>query len=86
MQNSVSTLAVKSSDGRKAALLVSDYRSTNTSITAEVKGVDLSKKPTAFVLSQKSNAEPRNVSWDGNKVLLEKPDKNSAAFMVVFDL
>ena len=77
---------MKSSDGRKAALLVSDYCGTNTSITVEVKGVDLAKKPTVSVLSMTNDAAPCDVSWDGNRMILQKPDKNSAAFMAVFDL
>ena len=85
-QDSVSALAVKSSDGRKAALLVADYRGTGTSITVEVKGVDPGKKPAVSVLSMESDAVPCDVEWDGKRMSLRKPDENSAAFMATFDL
>jgi len=85
-QNTVSTLAVKSSDGKKAALLLSDYRGTEQVLTVDVKGMDAAKHVSAIVLDHTRDAFPCDVEWRNGTLTLVKPDKNSAAFLVTFEL
>jgi hypothetical protein len=81
----VTTLAVKSADGKKAGLLVVDYRGTNQVLTIEVKGASKAKHVSAVVLDDTRDNFPCEVGWRDGRLTLVKPDKNSAAFFIVFD-
>ncbi len=85
-QETVSTLAVKSADGKKAALLLSDYRGTEQVLTVDVKGMAAAKYVSATVLDHTRDAFPCSVEWRNGTLTLLKPDKNSAAFLIVFEL
>ena len=81
-----SALALKSKDGKKAALLVVDYRGKEQTLTVDVKGLDGAKNVSAVVLDYTHNATPFSADWRNGTLTLAKPDKNSASFLVTFDL
>ena len=81
----VTILAVKSADGKKAGLLVVDYRGTNQVLTIEVKGASKAKHVSAVVLDDTRDNFPCEVGWRDGHLTLVKADKNSAAFFIVFD-
>ena len=82
----VTALAAKSADGKKAALLVADYRGTGQVLEIDVEGLDAAKEVSAVVLSDNLDSKPCKVSWSSGRLVLEKPDRNSAAFLVSFGL
>ena len=81
----VTTLAVKSADGKKAGLLVADYRGTNQVLTIDVKGMAKAKYVSAVVLDDTRDNFPCEVGWRDGCLTLVKPDKNSAAFFITFE-
>ena len=83
----VSSFAVKSEDGRKMALLVSDFRSKAKELSIEVKGVPEGAKARAWVHDYTRDMEevPVEVGADG-KFTFTKADDNSAALFVEFSL
>ena len=81
----VTTLAVKSADGKKSGLLVVDYRGTNQVLNIEVKGMAKAKYVSAIVLDDTRDNFPCEVGWRDGVLTLVKPDKNSAAFFVTFE-
>ena len=81
----LTTFAVKSADGRKSALLVTDYRGTDQVITIDVKGQSGAKHVSAIVLDDTRDNFPCEVGWRNGKLTLVKPDKNSSAWLVTFE-
>ena len=81
-----SALALKSKDGKNAALLVVDYRGGEQTLTVDMKGLDAAKKTSAILLDHTHNATPCDAVWQGGTLTLKKPDINSAAFLVTFEL
>ena len=81
----VTTLAVMSADGKKAGLLVVDYRGTDQVLTVAVKGMARAKHVSAVVLDDTRDNFPCEVGWRNGVLTLVKPDKNSAAFFVTFE-
>ena len=81
----VTTLAVKSADGKKSGLLVVDYRGTDQVLTIDVKGVAKAKYVSAIVLDYTRDNFPCEVGWRDGRLTLVKPDKNSAAFFITFE-
>ena len=81
----VTTLAVKSADGKKSGLLVVDYRGTDQVLTIDVKGVAKAKYVSAVVLDYTRDNFPCDVGWRDGRLTLVKPDKNSAAFFITFE-
>ena len=81
-----SALALKSKDGKNAALLVVNYRGGEQTLTVDVKGMDAAKKASAILLDHTHNATPCDAVWQGGTLTLKKPDINSAAFLVTFEL
>ena len=81
----VTTLAVKSADGRKSGLLVVDYRGTDQVLTIEVRGASKAKNVSAVVLDDTRDNFPCEVGWRDGRLTLVKSDKNSAVFFIVFD-
>ena len=83
--STITTLAVKSADGKKSGLLVVDYRGTNQVLTIDVKGQAKAKNVEAIVLDDTRDNFPCEVGWRDGCLTLVKPDKNSAAFFVTFE-
>lgn len=81
----VTAFAAKSSDGRRAFLLVTDYNGRAMQIPVAAKGVD-GAKVSARVLSFEKDLEPVDVKVKDGSFTLVKPDAYSAAFVVTFDL
>ncbi len=81
----VTTLAVKSADGKKAGLLVVDYRGTGQVLNIVVKGMAKAKRVSAVVLDDTRDNFPCEAGWRDGVLTLVKPDKNSAAFFVTFE-
>ena len=81
----ITTLAVKSADGKKAGLLVVDYRGTGQVLQIAVKGVPKTRRASAIVLDHTRDNFPCEVGWRDGILTLVKPDKNSAAFFVEFE-
>ena len=79
------TLAVKGKDGKRAALLVTDYRGVDQVIRVAVKGMEKAKHVSATVLDDTRDLFPCDVAWRNGELTLVKPDKNSAAFLVTFE-
>ena len=82
----ITTLAARSEDGRKAALLLTDYRGTDQVIEVAVNGEDGEignvTHVSAVVLDDTRDNFPCEVSWRNGRLTLVKPDKNSAAFLI----
>ena len=83
-QDTISTLAAKSGDGKSGWLLVSDYKGKSNTITLDVKGV--SQVTSATLLDHERNNTPVEVKFEGGKLTLEKKLEGSAAFLVKFTL
>ena len=79
------TLAVKSADGAKKALLVVDYGGKKEPGTLRVKGVAPNARATATLLDDTHDLEPISVELTDGEVVLEKPDGNSAAALIEFE-
>lgn len=82
----VTTLALKNDNSKKASLLVTDYRGVDQVLEIDVKGLKKVKHVSARVLDHTRDDFPCNVEWRNNKLTLVKQDKNSAAFLITFDL
>ena len=85
MRDTVSTLAAKSADGRRAALLVSDYRGIEQVLRFRVAGADGAKHVSARVLDYERDDIPVACDWHDGILTLVKNEKNSTAFMVEFE-
>jgi len=79
------TLAMRSKDGKKAALLLTDYRGVDQLLSISVKGAEKAKRVTASVLDHSRDLIPCSVDWHDNRLTLVKADKNSAAYLVTFE-
>ncbi|MBO4447913.1 MAG: hypothetical protein J5807_00310 [Kiritimatiellae bacterium] len=82
----ITALALKSADGSQRAVLVIDYGAKAKSIELGVAGVPEGAKAKAWIHDYKRNFEPvpAKAGADG-KIVLEKADENSAAFLVTFE-
>ena len=82
----ITTLAARSADGRKAALLVTDYRGTDQVIEIDIRGcggeTDRMNFISAVVLDDTRDNLPCEVKWRNGRLTVVKPDKNSAAFLI----
>ena len=78
------TLAVRSADGAKKALLVVDYGGKAPAVTVDVAGVDAGAKATCTLLDRTHDLTAHPVSFADGKLTLTKTDANSAAFLVEF--
>ena len=83
-EDTVSTLAAKSADGKTGWLLVSDYRGKDEKVAVDVKGVR--EVLSATLLDHERNNESINVSLVDGKLTLDKKLSGSAAFLVKFSL
>ncbi len=72
----------KSADGKAQRLLVVDYRGGKSEISLDIAGAGAVKS--ALLLDYTHNATPVEVDCQDGKLLLRKPDTNSAAFVINF--
>ena len=80
----ITVLAAKSGDGGRRGFIVTDYRSKAKRIEVEVKGVPSDAKPTAWVHDYTRDFASVPVQFADGKVVLDKVDSKSAAFLVEF--
>ena len=78
----ITTLAMKTADGAKKALLVVDYGGKSRTISVDLKGVTSDAKAKGRVLDYTRDLATVPVALDGGRLTLEKADDNSAAFLV----
>ncbi|MBP3404715.1 MAG: hypothetical protein J6N18_01320 [Kiritimatiellae bacterium] len=81
----VTVLAGKSADGRKQALLVSDYRVRTDCLVVDMKGVPADAKVTATVHDYTRDIAPADFTFENGRLTLRKPDCESAAFLIEFE-
>ena len=81
----LTTMGLKSADGKKAAVLLTDYRGTDQVIKIAVKGAEKAKHVSAVVLDDTRDLFPVDVTWRNGELTLVKADKNSAAYLVTFE-
>ena len=84
-EGAVTTLAVRSADGAKRALLAVDYGGTEPRLTVGVKGLKADAKARCTVLDYTHDLAAHPVSLADGQLTLEKTDGNSAAFLVEFE-
>ena len=84
-EGSYTTLAVKSADGAKKALLVVDYGGKEPKLTVCVKGVADDAQAECTVLDYTHDLEKLPVVVKGGTVEIEKTDENSAAYLIEFE-
>lgn len=80
----ITTLALRSKDGTRKGVLVSDYLSGQENITVEFKGVEKDAKVTVFVHDNERNCEANKMVLSDGKLVLPKKGKGSAAFSILF--
>lgn len=81
----VTVLAGTSEDGKRKAVLVSDYRSGKGSFEVSVRGVPENAKVSAYIHDGTRDFVPVDVEFKDGVLLLQKADRESAAFFVKFD-
>ena len=81
----VSTLAAASSDGRKRALLVTDYRGKGLEVSVDVKGIPADAKASVRIHDYTHDCAPADFTFADGKLVLKKTDAQSAAFLVTFE-
>ena len=84
--DAVTTLAAKSADGKKLALLVVDYRGAGQVLKVAVQGAGKAKHVSAVILDDTHDNIPCDVAWRDGVLTLVKSDKNSSAWLVTFEL
>ena len=84
-EGAVTTLAVRSADGAKQALLVVDYGGTEPKLAVGVKGLKADAKARCTLLDYTHDLAAHPVSQKDGRLTLEKTDGNSAAFLVEFE-
>ena len=80
----VRALAVRSEDGSRHGLLVTDYRGKAGAIVIDVKGIPAGRIATARVIDLERNGEPCACQWANGRLVLEKKQGGSAAYLVDF--
>ena len=79
----ITVLAGKSADGRSKGFLVTDYRAGAKEIAVDVKGApDGEVKVLLHDFTHDLDSIPGRI--EGGRIVLKKPDANSAAFLVMF--
>lgn len=76
----LTVLAAKSEDGKTRQLLVVDYRTKCREISVDVKGAG--KVASAALLDYTHDLKPCDAVFADGRLVLKKPDANSAAFFV----
>ena len=80
----ITVFAAKSEDGARRSVLVVDYRAGTREIAVDVKGVAPDCPVRAWLHDFTHDCEPVPARLAGGRLVLEKPDANSAAFLVTF--
>lgn len=78
-------LAGRSLDGKRRAILVSDYRMRRERLDIDVLGVPPGAKVTAHVHDHTHDFAPVEAAFADGKLTLRKSDAESAAFLVEFE-
>ena len=78
----VSVIAAKGADGSSKAFIVADYRSKAREIVVDVKGVAPDAAARVTIHDHERDLEPAEARLEGGRLVLEKKDENSAAFLV----
>ena len=81
----LNALAAKSADGKRKALLVTDYRSRVKRLAIDVKGVPADARVSATLLDDTHNNAPCAVVFKDGKIVVDKPDELSFSMLVVFE-
>jgi len=81
----VTVLGGKSTDGKKRAVLVSDYRVRTNELVVAVQGVPAGAKVTARVHDYTHDLAPADFTFANGQLTLRKCDDESAAFLVEFE-
>jgi len=81
----VTVLAVKSADGKRRALLVTDYRTHSKELVVDVKGVPAGAKPKARLHDYTHDVAPLDVTFADGRLTIRKPDAESAVVVVQFE-
>ena len=79
----VTTMVAKSSDGRRTALLVADYKGAAGDVVLELANAPKGK-PTAVVIDETHDRESVEVRIEGNRLVLPKTGPASASYLVTF--
>ena len=84
----VTPFAVRTADGKKAMLLLTDYRSSSAvrEFSAEVKGVEKFRRVSARVLDDARDLEPCAVSFEDGVLTWRKADFKSCALLVTWEM
>ena len=85
-KKSIHLLGSLSKDGRKANLLVSDYRGQDSTVNIKIDGLENAKYVSAIVLDDERDNAVTDVIWHNNILTLSKKKPGSAAFSVTFEL
>ena len=85
-KKSIHLLGSLSKDGKKANLLVSDYRGQDSTVNIEIKGLEKARYVSAVVLDNERDNAVTDVVWHNNILTLSKKKPGSAAFSVTFEL
>ena len=83
-EGGIVTLACKSADGGRKALLVTDYRTGNAELSVEVQGVEPDAECEVLIHDFERDCETVKAKLEGGRLVLPKRDANSAAFLVTF--
>ena len=78
-------LAGRSRDGKRRAILVSDYRMRRERLVIDVRGVPPGAKVTAHVHDHTHDFAPAEATFADGRLTLGKSDAESAAFLVEFE-
>ena len=81
----VTVLAAKTEDGKKKALLISDYRVRTDEIKVKVKGIDSTTKVTVKVHDYTHDLVDADFVLENDVLTLKKSDQESAAYLAVFE-
>ena len=85
-KKSIHLMGSLSADGKKAHLLVADYRGQDSTVNIEVAGLENVKYVSAIVLDNDRDNAVTDVVWHNNILTLSKAKPGSAAFSVTFEL
>lgn len=83
--STLTALGLKSEDGKRLALLVTDYRGEDHVLKVAVKGAENVKCVTAVALDETRDLEPVDVQWSDSELTIVKPSDKSAAYLISFE-
>lgn len=82
---SVYPLAALDGDGRRARLLVADYRGVTRTLEIGIEGMADAKNVSAVILDDANDIVPAEIIWHDQTLTLVKNDNKSAVFLVTFE-